>query len=187
MALLSDAAVRQRERFAGGLLCTVLAVQGFHEFEHIVQVVQRFALGIPNGSGVLGSVADIEPVHLIYNVAVLALLVEAYLLLGFHQEGSRRRGAAAFWLMTAALFWQSWHSVEHVAKIVEYLALGFQNGTGGVLGAGPGGLVPLFNIPWLHFWYNTVLYALILPAAFACRLPLLVSREVRSALSTRTA
>ena len=45
----------------------LVLLQGFHQVEHVVQVVQRFALGVPDGNGLIGSLADIEPVHFIYN------------------------------------------------------------------------------------------------------------------------
>ncbi len=43
--------LRTNALFSSRALTVFLAlvlVQGFHEFEHVVQVVQRFALGIPN-------------------------------------------------------------------------------------------------------------------------------------------
>lgn len=51
----------------------LVLVQGFHEIEHLVQVAQRMALGIPDGNGVLGSVIDIEPLHFGYNTIYLTL------------------------------------------------------------------------------------------------------------------
>src|SRR5437867_11612761 len=56
----------------------LLALQGAHEVEHVVQVVQRYVLRIPDGNGVLGHVFDIEPVHLAYNLAFLWILVLLY-------------------------------------------------------------------------------------------------------------
>src|SRR3989442_1175137 len=49
------------------LLFAVVVLQGFHELEHIIQVVQRYVLEIPNGNGLLGSVVDFEPLHFSYN------------------------------------------------------------------------------------------------------------------------
>lgn len=56
-----------------------------------------------------------------------------------------------------------WHELEHVFKLVQYVALG-ANGTGGILGRGPGGLLPVVPIPVLHLAYNTGSY---LPALVA--------------------
>jgi len=139
------------------LFLGILGIQGFHVLEHVVQVVQRYALGIANGSGIVGSVADTEPVHLVYNAAYLAMLVAAYLALGLHRApllfgGGVRR------LMTFALCFQAFHFTEHVFKIVQYLQLGFQNGTGGIFGAGAGGIFPLFPVPLLHLAYNAIAF-----------------------------
>lgn len=141
----------------------LVIVQGVHEIEHVVQVVQRSALGMPNGNGVLGSVADIEPVHLAYNTTYLALLVTVYVLLGLHREGLHPYGRLVAGLLTFALAFQMWHELEHVFKVVQYVALG-TNGTGGILGQGPGALAPLLPIPLLHLAYNTIAY---LPALAA--------------------
>jgi len=142
----------------------LLAIQGFHLVEHVTQVVQRYFLAIPNGSGILGSVADIEPVHFIYNAGYLALLVAVYVLLGLPGDGVRRIGRPTFALLTFTLAFQSFHLLEHVVKMIQYVQLGLQKGTGGIFGAAPGGLVPLAPIPLLHLGYNAVGY---LPAVVA--------------------
>lgn len=142
----------------GIVFLALVVFQGFHELEHIVQVVQRSILGIPNGNGLVGSLADLEPVHLVYNTGYLALLVAVYVLLRLHRDAGRVYGRLVFGALTFALVFQSWHEVEHLFKIAQYLRLGV-NGTGGVFGQGPGGLVPLFPIPLLHLAYNTLAYA----------------------------
>jgi hypothetical protein len=142
----------------------LLAVQGFHLVEHITQVVQRYGLGIANGNGILGSVADIEPVHFIYNAGYLGLLGVTYLMLGLHRDGAARVGRPAFALLTFTLMFQGFHVVEHVFKMIQYVQLGFQNGTGGIFGVGQGGVAPLFAIPLLHLAYNAIGY---LPALLA--------------------
>lgn len=175
------------ERVGCRVFCSLVLLQGFHEVEHVVQVIQRFVLGIAHGSGVLGSIFDIEPVHLAYNFLVLGLLAATFLLLGFHRDGAKRYGAAAFGLLTLALLWQGWHGIEHIAKILQYLQLGLQNGTGGIFGAGPGGLVPLFNIPWLHFWYNTVLFGTVFAAFLLCGMPKRAAQDLRLTLKLQRA
>src|SRR5438067_13605628 len=62
-----------RGTWRGSLLATSL-LGGVHELEHIVQVIQRYVLGDPRGSGMLGSVIDIEPVQLAYDVSYQFLL-----------------------------------------------------------------------------------------------------------------
>jgi len=158
---------RNRGSFATPALLAflgLLAVQGFHLVEHITQVVQRYTLGIPNGNGILGSVADIEPVHFVYNVGYLGLLVVTYLTLGLRRDGPSRVGRSAFVLLTFTLAFQGFHVLEHVFKMVQYFQLGFQNGTGGIFGIGQGGIAPLFPIPLLHLGYNAIGY---LPAVLA--------------------
>jgi hypothetical protein len=146
------------------MFLALLGLQGFHLVEHVTQVVQRYLLGIPNGSGILGSVVDIEPVHFLYNVGYLALLGTTWWLLGLGRDGPARVGRAIYVLLTFTLLFQGFHVVDHVVKLVQYLQFGFQNGTGGILGTGTGGLAPLFPVPLLHLAYNAIGY---LPAMLA--------------------
>lgn len=142
----------------------LLAFQGFHLVEHVTQVVQRYFLGIANGNGILGSVADIEPVHFAYNLGYLALLIAVYLLLGLARDGANRVGRPVYVLLTFTLAFQGFHVLEHVVKMAQYLQMGLQNGTGGIFGMAPGGLAPLFPVPLLHLGYNAIGY---LPAVVA--------------------
>jgi hypothetical protein len=131
------------------LLLEALIIQGLHEVEHIVQVVQRTWLGIHNGAGVFGSVFDQEPVHLVYNLAFLALLGLAYL--GCRRAGAiPRRSSLVIGLLTLALLAQSYHFVEHTVKMAQFLESG-RNGTPGILGN-------WLPIVWLHFGFNTLIY-----------------------------
>lgn len=148
----------------------LVLLQGFHELEHVVQVIQRYFLGIPNGNGLVGSLADVEPVHFVYNSLYLGLLIAVFVLLGLHRDGASPYGRLVAGLITFALAFQMWHELEHVFKLTQYFALQV-NGTGGIFGQGPGALAPMFPIPWLHLAYNTVAY---LPALIA--FGLLVSR-----------
>ena len=162
--MVTAADPRQRATRVHLIFIALLGIQGFHLVEHITQVVQRYLLDIPNGNGILGSVADVEPVHFIYNVGYLGLVLATYLMLDLHRDGGSLLGRSTFALLTFALAFQAFHVVEHVFKMVQYLQLGFQNGTGGIFGVGQGALAPLFPIPLLHLAYNAVAY---LPAVFA--------------------
>lgn len=146
------------------LFLGVILLQGAHELEHVVQIVQRQLLGIPNGSGIAGSVVDIEPIHFAYNTLFLALLAAVYFRLDLDTDGPRIHGPAVFGLLTFALAFQVWHEIEHVFKLAQYLELHHLNGTGGILGLGPGALRPTFPIPLLHLAYNSIAY---LPALAA--------------------
>jgi hypothetical protein len=146
--------------FASRALTVFLAlvlIQGFHELEHVVQVLQRSVFGVPNGNGLIGSLADVEPVHFVYNSIYLALLLAVFVLLGLQRDGASEHGPLVAGLVTFALAFQMWHELEHVFKITQYFAL-HVNGTGGVFGQGPGALAPVFPIPLLHLAYNTVAY-----------------------------
>jgi hypothetical protein len=132
-------------------------IQGFHEVEHVVQVVQRSVLNIKLGSGVLGSVFDVEPVHLVYNLTFLGLLSLAFV--GLRQAGAIPRNAGlVVALLGVAVAGQAYHGVEHVAKMVQFFESG-RNGTPGILGH----WIP---VVWLHFWFNTLLYAPVVAAFF---------------------
>jgi len=156
-----------RASVARAAFAAAIAIGALHMGEHVVQVVQRYLLGIPNGNGVLGSVADLEPVHLIYNVSYLVGLIWVAASIRPFLRSDRVSALT----VQLALTLQVWHVFEHYLKFAQYLAFGLKNGTGGFFGAGPGGLLPLVAVPVLHFVYNTAVF-----------LPLLVvfARYVRS-------
>jgi len=160
------------------LFAEMLVLQGVHEIEHIVQVVQRTMLGISQGAGLLGSVFDIEPVHMVYNGAFLVLI-------GLVYGGCRRdRGAIprqadrVMQLLVASFVFQIWHTIEHVVKMWQYVETGL-NGTPGILG---------YWIPvvYLHFGYNTLLYAPIVAAFFLGGFHTATMRVLREMLRGRT-
>jgi hypothetical protein len=147
----------------------VIVVQGFHEIEHIMQVIQRSLLDNPQGAGVLGSWLDVEPVHVGYNAAFLLLIGLIYWQGLFWRE--RRVQPLAFWLMTFALLFQSYHFVEHIFKIAQFIETG-RNGTPGILGSH-------FNVVWLHFGFNTIVYSVMVAAFFAGGFPKAVAEWLR--------
>lgn len=163
------------------VLVALVLLQGFHELEHVVQVVQRYALGVPSGNGLIGSIADVEPVHFVYNSLYLGLLIAVFMLLDLHRDGPSPHGAPVAGLITFALAFQMWHELEHVFKLTQYLTL-VVNGTGGVLGQGPGAILPLFPIPLLHLAYNTISYVPALAAFVLLARRLAARRERRIAL-----
>jgi hypothetical protein len=143
-------------------MLSILLVQGFHTIEHLVQVFQRFVFYQPKGAGLLGSWVDVEPVHLGYNIAFLWLIAITY------WEGKfwtlRKSRPVAFWILTFAVVWQTWHFVEHLVKMGQFITSG-NNGTPGLLGL-DGWIGTNFNVVWLHFTYNAVVYAPFLVAFF---------------------
>jgi len=139
------------------LFLEAVLLQGFHELEHIVQILQRTVLGIANGAGVLGSRFDLEPVHMVYNAAFLFLLAVVYA--GCRRNQSETGGPSlAFGLLCLAVILQGYHTVEHLVKMWQYLQTGL-NGTPGILGY-------WFPVVYLHFVYNTAIYAVTLAAFF---------------------
>jgi hypothetical protein len=73
-------------------------------------------------------------------------------IIGLRQPGAvPRHRTLVLGLLTLTLVGQSYHSVEHVMKIAQFLETG-RNGTPGILGE-------WFPVVWLHFWINTALLA----------------------------
>ena len=142
------------------LFLETILLQGFHEVEHVVQVVQRSVLGVASGAGVLGSVFDIEPVHMVYNAAFLGFLAAVYV--GCRRDPSAcpvpARAPMVIGLLGLALVFQGYHTVEHVVKMWQYFATGL-NGTPGIVGQ----WIP---VVYLHLAYNTVVYVPVLLAFF---------------------
>lgn len=146
--IASNSRRKTTEPAAFAFLAVVL-LQGFHELEHVVQVVQRFVFGNPSGAGIVGTWIDIEPVHLVYNGVFLALIGLCFLA-GRFTSPLVRHHPAAFGLMAFALASESYHFIEHIFKMAQFIQTGV-NGTPGILGH-------LFNLVLLHFFYNTVAY-----------------------------
>src|SRR5205085_5049059 len=69
-----------------------------------------------------------------------------------------RRGMAAWWLLVVAMLLQSYHVLEHVFKIVQFIDTG-RNGTPGILGNA-------FDLVWLHFTFNTITLLPLIAAFF---------------------
>lgn len=152
------------------VVVAAVSIGGFHLLEHVVQVLQRHAFAIPNGNGLAGSIADIEPVHFIYNTAYLVLVIATVMNL---DRRSLDRNPLAKSLLFGVIVLQGWHVFEHAVKMFQFIQLGGQNGVGGVFGIGPGALLPLAPIPLLHLAYNLLVY---LPFVLAV---VLLKREAR--------
>lgn len=120
------------------------AVQTFHMLEHGVQVFQVYVANSTQRQGLLGQHVDAEWVHLTYNAAVLAFIVWALVI------ALPGRSRAREFLLAAGLI-QTYHVVEHVAKVVQHVAAGV-NPAPGLLGARAG-------LVWFHFGINLAVYA----------------------------
>ena len=183
---------RRRFGVTGMVLSIIVAMQGFHSIEHLVQWIQYHILHWPPWvSAGLISAANAEWVHFVWNWGVL--LVVVYLIRG----GMRSPWA---WLL---LLWTAAHTLEHSYMMVRYLEmrrelaqLGFPQvsaqGLPGILGR-DGWLARspatqgtfLCRVPALttairldvHFWWNTGETLLLLAAAHAFLRRHLFARE----------
>ena len=139
-------------------MTAVVVIQGGHVVEHVVQVVQVFALGVTDDDelGLIGYVWQCngteEWLHLGYNtlylLALYALIVPLWRIKGTVLPH------AAFWFFLAASVWlETWHMVEHGVIISHVIA----NGGCPCPGIGDAALGVSDTI--LHFFYNALAYA----------------------------
>src|SRR5262245_50979119 len=131
---------------------TLLVVQLLHLGEHLAQMIQLFVLGwpAPQARGLV-SPLDVEKVHFVWNLGVLAALIWL-----------TRRGLRNVWLL-ATLLWATLHTSEHAFLLTNALLNGME-GQPGILGAGgwlerhgvaiPG--VTTWSRASIHFAWNTV-------------------------------
>lgn len=160
----ADAAGGRIDRRLFAFYAIVVAIQGVHVFEHIVQLVQVFVLGVPDKDalGLLGYVFRIqgteEWLHLVFNVAyVISLITIAW---GFFRSPAARAIVPAWALAVFLLFGvglELWHVNEHIVIISNVIA---NNGC-----PCPGILDERLNVSdtVLHFFYNVIAYAGTLP------------------------
>ena len=149
----------------------VVFIQGVHVIEHHIQLVQVFALGIPDKDalGLLGYVFQLqgteEWLHLVFNAAyVVALIAIAW---GFFLSPAAR-SIVPGWALAAFLIFgvglELWHVNEHIVIISNVIA---NNGC-----PCPGILDERLGISdtLLHYGYNMVAYvATLLPFLFLVR------------------
>jgi parallel beta-helix repeat protein len=127
-----------------------IGVQGFHMYEHVLQVYRVHFDGVPGRGGLAGPAADAEVVHFVYNAAVLAMLVVVAVARtrGWAPSGNARLGDR---LMGGAVIVQSYHMTEHSAKLVQHVVTGAK--------VNPGFLGNYIDLVWLHFSINLTVYA----------------------------
>ena len=158
---------------------TVIAVQGVHVIEHVIQLIQVYVFGVPDDDalGLLGYVLAIhgteEWLHLAFNTAYLASL---YVLLVPLHRLTKQGVVPAMWftLFAFGVLLESWHLVEHIVIIRNAISNG-----GGCPCPGIGDQALNVTDTQLHFVYNVAAYAATL-AAFPS-----VRRAYRGDPSTR--
>jgi hypothetical protein len=159
------------------VLSVLLALQGFHTIEHIVQLLQFYVFDQApvNSQGLISSL-DVEWVHFIWNW--LAWAAVAYLV---------AKGMRGLWGWPL-LAWITAHSIEHTFMLLNYLHVAAELGQLGlpIFGAAqvlPGflgrdgwlatnltfcrNMIGLTTLPRvaIHFWWNFGEMALLLLAA----------------------
>jgi hypothetical protein len=142
---------------------TVVAIQGIHVFEHVVQLIQVFVLHIPDRQalGILGYFFQFqgteEWLHLVFNASyVVALIAIAW---GFFLSPAARAIVPAWALGTylvLGVILELWHVNEHIVIISHAIA-----NNGCAIDGCPGILDQRLGVSdtVLHFFYNTIAYA----------------------------
>lgn len=138
-------------------MTVVVAIQGGHLVEHVVQLVQVFALGVADDDalGFLGYVVQFngteEWLHLAYNAAyLLALYALIIPLLRLTPSVVPHWAFNAF--IVASVFVETWHMVEHgviISNVIE---------NGGCPCPGIGDRALGVSDTVLHFVYNVIAY-----------------------------
>jgi hypothetical protein len=174
MSLLSPGPTGRSAQVVGGpgrladrtfhFLVVVVAVQGTHVIEHIVQLGQVYIWDVPEDDalGLLGYVFEFngteEWLHLTYNALYLAAL---YALVGpLWRITPATLPNYAFIAFVASTLVETWHLVEHVVIISHVIA------NQGCPCPGIGDAALGISDVVLHFCYNLVAYAGVVLAFF---------------------
>jgi hypothetical protein len=157
----------------------VVLIQGIHVFEHIVQLVQVYLLGVPDDEalGLLGYLLRIqgteEWLHLVFNAAYATALW--LLLFPLRAYVPKPVPPWAFWVF--AIFGaglESWHVIEHGVIISHVI----HNSGCPCPGIGDAALGITDTV--LHFWYNAIAYlAALVPFVYLVHAPLESDSPVR--------
>lgn len=146
------------------LVLTGLGIQTFHMAEHALQVFRVRIDQIPSRGGIVGPVVEAEWIHFLYNLFVVAAI--GLIAVG-RARGWRPRGRVDVGdrLLVAGLAIQSYHAIEHSAKLVQHL-------TGGAK-VNPGFAGEIVDLVLFHFSINLAVYVALVGAALAYAWPLL--------------
>ncbi len=153
------------------MVALVIAQGVMHTPEHFAQVLQRYVVGVAP-MGILGQL-NLEIVHIMYNVGILALMIPIMIGCGFFAKGNAwRRANPMAWFFVMFAFWAAVvHVPEHVAKVSQYLITGKQ-ATPGFFGYFlVNSLGWKTGVLWLHFTWNVVEIGGIVYAFFAYDVP----------------
>ncbi|MBW3595499.1 MAG: right-handed parallel beta-helix repeat-containing protein [Actinobacteria bacterium] len=162
---LRGRAVRGSMVLFGVAFLGVFLVQSFHMFEHALQVYRVHVDLVPSRGGLAGPGVDVEWVHLAYNAGLMLFLVIAAM------QWDRWPGRTP---LVGAVLIEGWHTLEHVAKVIQHVVTGAK--------VNPGLVGGYFDLVWFHFTLNLAVYALcVIATAGAVRalLPMLQDRAKR--------
>ena len=149
-------------KFGFWVFTFAIAVQLFHQIEHLAQIYQKHVLHLDAFPGLLGRTFDFEAVHFFYNAA-LFLSVFAVYLVYFKNPGIWRRSGVGHLSLAFAVIFQGYHLFEHSVRAIQYLqalAGGTKINPPGVVGM----VVPVIE---LHFWINSAVIGALVVAYFA--------------------
>jgi hypothetical protein len=160
--VLADGEATRRQvglsKLAFRFLVVVVAVQGGHVIEHIVQTLQVFVFGVPEDEalGLLGYVLQFngteEWLHLVFNSVYLLSLYA--LILPLWRITPAVVPTWAFAVFVVASVWvETWHMVEHGVIISNVIA------NGGCPCPGIGDVALGLSDTILHLFYNGIAYA----------------------------
>jgi hypothetical protein len=143
------------------VLAIALAVQTAHFSEHIAQIVQIYLLDIkpPQAHGLLGRVFDFEWVHYGYNIGLELALLGIWLRYRrlVSRDNSVEVSQGGRLLLLGLVIFQGYHSVEHTAKLYQYLFIPlYQSGevpTPGILPE-----LTAWPIFLVHFGFNLIVW-----------------------------
>jgi hypothetical protein len=142
-----------------------------HYAEHVAQMIQIYAQHIApaNAHGLLGAVFDFEWVHFTYNVGLELLLIGLWLAYRTAAKaGTATVEPVGLSLLTGLVLFQGYHSIEHFAKLYQYLFMPlYQSGMPPTPGIVP--LVTGWRIFLVHFWLNTVVWVVMVIALWYLR------------------
>ncbi len=146
-------------------MTAVVAIQGGHVIEHVIQLFQVFVFGVAeeNALGLLGYVLQFngteEWLHLGYNTFYLLALYA--LILPLWRITPTVIPTWAFWFFIVASVWmETWHIVEHGVIISHVIA------NSGCPCPGIGDVALGLSDTILHFFYNALAYAGVVYAYF---------------------
>lgn len=138
--------LREISLFTFIIITTSIFVQSIHMMEHISQTIQKFVLNYQVAQGIIGSKVDLEPIHFVFNLTYLVLIILTLIYL----KPSLKTKDLNFILLITVLILQTWHFIEHSVKLYQHLTINCKS-CPGILGND-------YNLILLHLFYNSIVF-----------------------------